>query len=240
MLVQTNLSEQTAADTTDEGMLKQEDDIQTDIDPFDEDAPADESLDEDLFKDTDGDCDGKSETSFANEGNERADKAEKFTVRYNGKDVELTLDELKTNAQKGLNYDHIKSERDALKGLNAQGEPGINASNSAANLNEAKGLADSKEVAQDDAQGDTALGMLEDFMREYPEIDPSTIPSEVWDGMGNGQELLSAFRAYENQQLKAQIKMYEQNQSNKLRAVGSVLSESQAAAPDAFLSGLLG
>ena len=40
---------------------------------------------------------------------------ERYTVTYNGQPVELTREQLLQNAQKGLNYDHIKQQRDELK-----------------------------------------------------------------------------------------------------------------------------
>lgn len=40
---------------------------------------------------------------------------QRHTIKYNGEDKELTLDELKTLAQKGMNYDHVLQERDAAK-----------------------------------------------------------------------------------------------------------------------------
>ena len=40
---------------------------------------------------------------------------EKFKVKYNGQEMELTKDELITNAQKGMNYEKVLSERDSLK-----------------------------------------------------------------------------------------------------------------------------
>lgn len=40
---------------------------------------------------------------------------EKHRIKYNGEVRELTLDELKTAAQKGLNYDKVVSERDRLR-----------------------------------------------------------------------------------------------------------------------------
>ena len=40
---------------------------------------------------------------------------DKTILMYNGNNVALTLDELKTNAQKGLNYDHVKDERDKFQ-----------------------------------------------------------------------------------------------------------------------------
>lgn len=53
------------------------------------------------------------------EGEESETKEDTYTVKYNGKDVSLSLDELKTNAQKGLNYDKVKGELDALKSSDA-------------------------------------------------------------------------------------------------------------------------
>lgn len=43
------------------------------------------------------------------------DEEGRYRVVYNGKEMYLTLDELKTNAQKGLNYDHVKGEYDILR-----------------------------------------------------------------------------------------------------------------------------
>lgn len=40
---------------------------------------------------------------------------QRHTIRYNGEDKELTLDELKTLAQKGMNYDHVLQERDSAR-----------------------------------------------------------------------------------------------------------------------------
>lgn len=39
----------------------------------------------------------------------------KYKVKYNGRESELTLAELITHAQKGMNYDHVLSERDRYK-----------------------------------------------------------------------------------------------------------------------------
>lgn len=59
------------------------------------------------------------ETVQNNEGGEVVDTPTptetKFKVKYNGQEMELSQDELITNAQKGMNYDHIKSENDSLK-----------------------------------------------------------------------------------------------------------------------------
>jgi hypothetical protein len=61
------------------------------------------------FKDT-----NVEETSNLTEENNQPTIA-KEKIKYNGQEIEVTLDELKTHAQKGLNYDKILSERDSLK-----------------------------------------------------------------------------------------------------------------------------
>lgn len=63
-----------------------------------------------------------SEETTENTGNEESGEEsaasaqpETFTVTHFGNEVNLTMDELRTNAQKGLDYDRIKEERDKFK-----------------------------------------------------------------------------------------------------------------------------
>lgn len=44
-----------------------------------------------------------------------AEQPAKIKVRHLGQDVELTMSELIANAQKGLDYDHVRQERDSLR-----------------------------------------------------------------------------------------------------------------------------
>lgn len=57
------------------------------------------------------------DAQLENETNPQVDTTPKEThkIKYNGKEMELSYDELIANAQKGMNYDHILSERDSLK-----------------------------------------------------------------------------------------------------------------------------
>lgn len=41
----------------------------------------------------------------------------KIKVRHLGQDVELTMEQLIANAQKGLDYDHVRQERDSLQAV---------------------------------------------------------------------------------------------------------------------------
>lgn len=44
-----------------------------------------------------------------------ADEEPRYTVKYNGQEMELPVSELIKNAQKGMNYDHVLEERDRLR-----------------------------------------------------------------------------------------------------------------------------
>lgn len=52
-------------------------------------------------------------SNLTDDNNEQS--TEKVKIKYNGQEMDLTLDELKTHAQKGLNYDKVLTERDSLK-----------------------------------------------------------------------------------------------------------------------------
>lgn len=49
------------------------------------------------------------------EGQQAADQPELFTIRYRGQEEQLTRDQLTTLAQKGRDYDTVRTERDQLK-----------------------------------------------------------------------------------------------------------------------------
>lgn len=86
----------TATDTTDAGETVTDDSGET---VTDEGAQAETDVAED--------------TNEATEGGESAPKADdggKITIKYNGEEREITLDEARTLAQKGMNYDHVHEE----------------------------------------------------------------------------------------------------------------------------------
>lgn len=71
---------------------------------------------------------------------------------------------------------------------------------------------------------------VKEFLQAYPDVgrDPNGIPQEVWDDVKKGESLLNAYRAYENRQLKEQLKNERaqaerraQEEKNKARSTGS-------------------
>jgi hypothetical protein len=86
-----------------------------------------------------------------------------------------------------------------------------------------------------------AYSQLEAFLNVYPNVDIEHLPVEVIDEINAGEPLLSAYRAYENKQMKDTIKALRQNKDNEAVATGN-LSENKGSMEggDPFLAGLLG
>ena len=64
----------------------------------------------------------------------------------------------------------------------------------------------------------------QDFLKAYPGIEVDKIPQEVFESAKNSN-LLSAYQAYENKQLKEKIKQLEQNQKNASTSVVKPVGE---------------
>lgn len=76
---------------------------------------------------------------------------------------------------------------------------------------------------------------VEEFRQEYSDVKPDGIPQEVWDAVNKGERLINAYRAYENKQLKEQLKQEKaaaerraQEEKNKARSTGSQSSEGKS------------
>lgn len=188
---------------------------------------------------------------------------ELYTVKYNGEEKSLTLDELKTNAQKGLNYDRIKEKFDRLKSSPAIKALGAMAKENNMGVEEYAQkiieMGDKKReeefvrmgVSESEAKKIVRLEALErerlfekeanrpfdDFVSQYPEVDPKDIDRSVWEEFAETNNLVAAYAKFENRELKNKLKMMEQNSLNKERSIGSAKSNS-AAFHDAFLEGL--
>ena len=83
---------------------------------------------------------------------------------------------------------------------------------------------------------------IERFLKLYKDVDPNTIPKEVWDDVRNGETLVSAYGRYENRQLaesnrklQESINALKQNEKNKQKSIGSAKTEGKETAKDPFL-----
>lgn len=70
--------------------------------------------------------------------------------------------------------------------------------------------------------------------REYPGME--CLPVEVIERIGRGEPPLSAYRAYENQQLKLALRMLDQDRERKARLAGSAGGEYGADSMDSVFA----
>ncbi len=88
---------------------------------FDDSGFEDTNDEFDFSDDSGDDADTAGEGETNQSGDEGANEPERHEIVYNGQKISLTLDELKTNAQKGMNYDHVHSELMNLRNSPALG-----------------------------------------------------------------------------------------------------------------------
>lgn len=215
-----------------------------------------------------------------------------YDLKYNGEKKLVTVDEMKTLAQKGLNYDKVSQERDALRQESTElrkfrddnhellGVLTTAAQNAGMdvpafvrtireNLLTSQGVdreVARERIAREDAERQLAAAReretsgkrketeeqerrrqdAEAFGKLYQDVDPKTIPDEVWEEVRKGESLVTAYGRYENRQLQAEIKRLkeqqtaaEQNNKNREKTLGSVKTGGQTAAKDSFLEAFL-
>ena len=63
---------------------------------------------------------------------------------------------------------------------------------------------------------------IQAFFRVYPNVDPKTIPTEVWEAVSKGDTLTNAYTMHENKRLMAELAAERQNKKNKASAPGSL------------------
>lgn len=84
------------------------------------------------------------------------------------------------------------------------------------------------------------------FQAKYKDVDPKTIPQEVWQAVGKGELLVDAYGDYQRRELERQLKeaneklaIRAKNESNKQKSLGSLQSTKQETGKDPFLEGFL-
>lgn len=125
----------------------------------------------------------------------KPDGEQKYTVKYNGKEQELTLAELITHAQKGMNYDHVVAERDRLK--------------------------NSPELAEIDAQARAAGMTRQQYIAHLGETETRREVAELTEnGMEEerARELVGLRRAARERQAEDQRRKAEKEQADKRTA----------------------
>ena len=185
----------------------------------------------------------------------------KYTVKYNGEEKKLSLSELITNAQKGMNYDKVLTERDRLRNSKELGTIDRLAKRNGMSRNQfmeslerqeqdkvyreqlAMGAtpeqaemraADIKERMEQDRKEALKQDYIE-LVRAFPDI--KELPKEVVNAIAGGESPKSAYMAYENRQLKQKIAAMENNLKARSKYAGSMLGNADGDYSDDFLEG---
>lgn len=78
------------------------------------------------------------------------------------------------------------------------------------------------------------------FVEEYPHIEPSDIPPQVWEWAEQEGSLVSAYRKWEILELKDELAALKMNQKNRQAAVGTAQSDGEPTGVDPVTLALLG
>jgi len=158
-------------------------------------------------------------------------------AQESGMTPDQMMDTIRTNSyvQKGMNQDAAR-ERVARE----KAERKLNAANQAKAEQENASKTQLSEQEKRDRD-------IQAFVSQYPGIDPTAIPKEVWTEVGTGTPLLTAYQKYqssqlqkENEQLKAQLAAREKNEQNRKKTVGTQKTGGSESAKDPFLEALFG
>lgn len=85
---------------------------------------------------------------------------------------------------------------------------------------------------------------MQDFVRQYPGLDPKTIPASVWEAVRRGETLTGAYGRHEmhrlradNERMRQQLDVLSSNARSRENSLGSMRSSGAARATDGFLLG---
>jgi hypothetical protein len=91
-----------------------------------------------------------------------------------------------------------------------------------------------KQQEQADAQEQWRKNCFIAFDKEFPDVDPKSIPQEVWDAFGRGETLVSAYSLHQLRALQKQQQEQKRAEENAKRSTGSQKSAGAADKMSAF------
>ncbi len=158
-----------------------------------------------------------------------------ITVKYNGEERQISLEEAVVLAQKGMNYDHVVAERDSkykreLDVLERY------AAMSGMSRDEYVRRLEEEEAAS--ASGEDWRGMQE-LYSVYPELRQQGVPAEVSDAIRAGENPLRAYQNHRISELTRELENQERIERVRARAIGSVRGDATERVRDAFLEGFI-
>ena len=160
---------------------------------------------------------------------------EGFELKHLGEVTTVDRERVIALAQMGLDYERVRSERDALRPLKERNEDMERTLAAIADEQNTsvEGLIHHNKV---DTQSRRAVS-LADFARERSDIAPEDIPQSVWQEFHRTGDLSAAYAKYENASLRSLISAMKQNTLNSQRSTGSMATGGTDSGRDAFDAG---
>lgn len=159
-----------------------------------------------------------------------ADAENTISIKYNGEMIDLPISEAIVLAQKGMNYDHMLSEREreaaAIERMAAQ-----------AGIPRGEYLSLLEERGGDFSPQEAAWRRL---LTDYPDVSIEELPVEFFQKIDEGKSPVEVYQQMLIDDLKSRIAIAEKSAENRRRSIGSARGDAQETVRDAFLEGFLG
>ena len=183
--------------------------------------------------------------------NEAEDADQWLELKYMDETKKVSKEEAKALAQKGMDYDRIREERDSLKGdlprykemeaflkemqgdfdsieeFMADTRARIKADAEGISYNEALEAVKAQHTTETKTSSEDDIN-IDGFMAKYPNVRAEEIPPEVWAEVRETKDLVAAYEKYDSgrkadriAELEKEIKTLKNNKKNADRSTGS-------------------
>lgn len=175
--------------------------------------------------------DGREAQAETPPGREAEEAGELFPLKYMDGIHRVSREEMTALAQKGMDYDRIRAQRDQLRRMQSQWEAqGARPEERAPARTRpprggtpdgaGQGTALPGSPRGEDAGGQARRREIQAFLEAFPNVTGEQIPQEVWRQVRGGTPLPLAYSLYENRRLTNELSALRQNQRNSRTAVG--------------------
>ncbi len=162
-------------------------------------------------------------------------KPSTITVKYNGEEKQISLEEAVVLAQKGMNYDHVVAERDSKYKRELDVLERYAAMSGMSRDEYVRRLEEEESAA---ASGEDWRGMQE-LYSVYPELRQQGVPDDVSEAIRQGENPLRAYQNHRISELTRELENQERLERVRARAIGSVRGDATERVRDAFLEGFI-
>lgn len=211
-------------------------------------------LEDETEEDIPVDTDGEWQEPFSDNAQELHEEDSKeqqpfYTVKYNGQEYDLPVEELIIHAQKGMNYDKVYAERESLKNApeftlleGLARESGMTREEYIKFLSDRMASPQRLDIPvnTNEVEDYKDNRNWREFFDQHPEIQVHELDERFFDRVMAGERPAQVWLELQNNELEQKLTIERQNMQNRMRALGSQRSSAPIEDVDSFLSGFLG